>query len=102
MAGFCGQRKCLLQIDELCKIASVLGSFTADTWPEGEVLCKQMGFRLEPTAGQPLRELIPGASAAALDLIQALCQWQPGKRPTAAEALRHPFFEVPHLPNQHL
>ena len=40
--------------------------------------------------------------AAALDLIQALCQWQPGKRPTAAEALRHPFFEVPHLPNQHL
>ena len=37
---------------------------------------------------------IPRASTDALDLIARLCHWDPARRPTAAEALRHPFFQV--------
>lgn len=40
---------------------------------------------------------VPTASPAALDLIASLCHWNPDKRPTAAQALQHPFFQV-HLP----
>lgn len=44
---------------------------------------------------QALSSLIPGAGAAACDLMVALCSWDPEKRPTAAQALQHPFFQVP-------
>ena len=37
---------------------------------------------------------VPQASPAALDLISRLCQWDPSRRPTALEALQHPFFQV--------
>lgn len=37
---------------------------------------------------------VPQASPAALDLIASLCHWDPAKRPTAAQALQHPFFQV--------
>ena len=29
-------------------------------------------------------------------IVQRLCSWDPCKRPTAAEALQHPFFKVDH------
>jgi serine/threonine protein kinase len=43
---------------------------------------------------QALSSLIPGAGAAACDLMMALCSWDPEKRPTASQALQHPFFQV--------
>jgi len=26
--------------------------------------------------------------------LQAMCAWDPSKRPTASQALQHPFFQV--------
>lgn len=45
-------------------------------------------------AMQPIGSLVSGAGAAACDLMTALCSWDPAKRPTAAQALQHPFFQV--------
>ncbi|KAM3569793.1 hypothetical protein VYU27_008118 [Nannochloropsis oceanica] len=39
------------------------------------------------------KSLYPEASAPALDLLEKLLQWDPAKRPSAAEALSHPYFD---------
>ena len=48
------------------------------------------------SAADRLRSWLGGAAAraspAALDLLVKLLSWRPQERPTAAEALRHPFF----------
>ncbi|OIV92953.1 hypothetical protein TanjilG_20615 [Lupinus angustifolius] len=44
-------------------------------------------------AGVQLSSLIPSASVDAICLITSLCSWDPCKRPTASEALQHPFFQ---------
>ncbi|KAL6979973.1 cyclin-dependent kinase [Sarracenia purpurea var. burkii] len=36
---------------------------------------------------------MPFASVNAIDLVSSLCSWDPCKRPTALEALQHPFFQ---------
>ncbi|KAG0577393.1 hypothetical protein KC19_5G153000 [Ceratodon purpureus] len=41
-----------------------------------------------------LSQLIPNASPEAIDLISSMCVWDPTKRPTASQALQHPFFQV--------
>ncbi|XP_021770577.1 cyclin-dependent kinase F-3-like isoform X2 [Chenopodium quinoa] len=41
-----------------------------------------------------LSDIIPNASWEAVDLIGQLCSWDPLKRPTAEQALQHPFFNV--------
>lgn len=40
-----------------------------------------------------LYRLYPEAAAPALDLLEKLLHWDPSKRPTAAEALSHPYFD---------
>lgn len=45
---------------------------------------------------KPLHELFPTASDEALDLLQKLLQFNPANRPSAAEALRHPFVSQFH------
>ncbi|KAJ0809176.1 putative protein-serine/threonine kinase [Helianthus annuus] len=37
--------------------------------------------------------LIPNASADAVNLIVSLLSWDPSMRPTAMDALQHPFFD---------
>ena len=43
---------------------------------------------------QDMGALVPGASPTALDLITSLCSWDPAMRPTAAQALAHPYFQA--------
>ncbi len=53
-----------------------------------------MGFRFPQMPAQPLQKLVPTASPEAIDLMTAMCQWDPRRRPTAVQALQHPFFCV--------
>nr|XP_043609638.1 cyclin-dependent kinase F-4-like [Erigeron canadensis] len=55
--------------------------------------------------GVSISELLPCASPDAVDLIASLLSWHPKNRPTAMEALQHPFFNrcyyaPPLLPHQ--
>ena len=71
-----------------------MGSPTAQTWPEGMKLAAQMKFNFPQFSATPLQKLIPHASPEAIDLMTSLVHWDPAKRPTAAQALQHPFFQV--------
>lgn len=80
------------EIDEIFKICSVIGSPTHQTWPEGMKLAESMSFRFPEFPTIHLSQFLPSASRDAINLITSLCSWAPQKRPTAAEALQHPFF----------
>ncbi len=41
---------------------------------------------------QPLKELFPSSSDAALDLLDKLLKFDPSERITAADAIKHPYF----------
>jgi protein kinase len=82
------------EADELYKICSVLGTPTHQSWPEGMKLASAMNFRFPQFGTTPLSSLIPSASPEAIDLMTSLCHWDPNKRPTAAQALQHPFFQL--------
>eukprot|EP00245_Coleochaete_scutata_P016282 TRINITY_DN752_c0_g2_i1.p1 TRINITY_DN752_c0_g2~~TRINITY_DN752_c0_g2_i1.p1 ORF type:complete len:485 (-),score=79.85 TRINITY_DN752_c0_g2_i1:765-2219(-) len=82
------------EADEIYKICSVLGTPTQQTWPDGVKLAAAMNYRFPQFNTTPLAVLIPNASADAIDLMTALCSWDPNKRPTAAQTLQHPFFQV--------
>lgn len=88
------------EIDQIDRIANVLGApydcgVGAHVWVHGCELVKQheaLHSRSFPrTAPVPLSAVVPQANADGLDLISALLRWDPAKRLTARDALRHPF-----------
>ncbi|KAL2489796.1 Protein kinase superfamily protein [Forsythia ovata] len=81
------------EADEIYKICCVIGSPTKMKWPEGIKLASAINYQFPEVAGVDLSLLIPGVSEDAISLITSLCSWDPCKRPTALEALQHPFFQ---------
>ncbi|VVB12472.1 unnamed protein product [Arabis nemorensis] len=81
------------EADEIYKICSVIGSPTEETWLEGLNLANTINYQFPELPGVPLSSLMPSASEDAINLIARLCSWDPCNRPTAAEALQHPFFQ---------
>ncbi|KAL8214956.1 hypothetical protein R6Q57_004405 [Mikania cordata] len=74
------------------KICSVLGTPTEGSWFDGLEPARNMKYRFPDHPGVRLSELLPGASPAAVNLISSLLSWSPCARPTAEQALQHPFF----------
>jgi serine/threonine protein kinase len=70
-----------------------MGAPTQDTWAEGLQLALRMNFKFPNFSPTPLKKLIPNASPQAIEFLQLLLQYDPNKRPTAAEALEHPFLK---------
>ncbi|KAK6158517.1 hypothetical protein DH2020_005831 [Rehmannia glutinosa] len=81
------------EADEIYKICCVIGSPTKSEWTEGLELASAINYQFPQVAGVHLSVLLPGVSEDAISLIKSLCSWNPRKRPTAMEALQHPFFQ---------
>ncbi|XP_061109539.1 serine/threonine-protein kinase MAK-like isoform X5 [Conger conger] len=82
------------EVDEIFKICQVLGTVKKSDWPEGYQLAAAMNFRFPQCVPTNLKTLIPNASSEAISLMRDMLQWDPQKRPTAAQALRYPYFQV--------
>ncbi|XP_058093385.1 cyclin-dependent kinase F-3 isoform X2 [Magnolia sinica] len=82
------------ETDQIYKICCVLGTPDYTTWPEGMNLSRLLNFRFSEVMPANLSDIIPNASLEAIDLIAQLCSWDPQRRPTAEQALQHPFFHV--------
>ncbi|XP_037105262.1 serine/threonine-protein kinase MAK-like isoform X1 [Syngnathus acus] len=82
------------EVDEIFKICQVLGTLKKADWPEGHVLASSMNFRFPKCVPTCLSSLIPNASDEAITLMKDMLQWDPKKRPNAAQALRYPYFYV--------
>lgn len=82
------------EIDEIFKICSVLGTPSKDDWPEGFQLAAAMNFKFMQMKATPLKDLITNASPEAIQLMRDMMMWDPKKRPTCAQALRYPYFQV--------
>lgn len=82
------------EIDEIFKIFSVLGTPDKRDWPEGHQLASAMNFKFPQFSPTPLSSIIPNASKDAIMLMENMLRWNPSKRPTAHQSLRHPYFQV--------
>ncbi|GAA5988293.1 hypothetical protein JCM10908_002152 [Rhodotorula pacifica] len=87
------------EIDQVNKIFKLLGRPTEEMWPGFRKLPNAKSFNVE--AAQPysaLSRTFRYLTQAGLDLIQKLLTYDPEKRITAEEALRHPYFSESPLP----
>ncbi|EQC36303.1 CMGC/RCK/MAK protein kinase [Saprolegnia diclina VS20] len=80
------------EADQMCRICSILGTPTKESWPEGVSMVAHMQFKFPKCNAVPLKQLIPNASPAAIQLLVDLLQYDSGRRPTAAQALQYRFF----------
>lgn len=78
--------------DQITKICSVLGTPSPQTWPEGYRLAAKIGFSFPSFAPVALERIIPNASFDAIGLMTQMLAYDPQKRPTAADCLKHPYF----------
>ncbi|XP_029418680.1 serine/threonine-protein kinase MAK [Nannospalax galili] len=82
------------EVDEIFKICQVLGTPKKNDWPEGYQLASSMNFHFPQCVPINLKTLIPNASNEAIQLMTEMLSWDPKKRPTASQALKHPYFQV--------
>jgi len=80
------------EIDQLNVMFRILGTPSETVWPGVTRLpnYKQNFTKCEPT---PLENIFPGFDEDGLDLLGQMLQYQPEKRITAKNAIKHPFFK---------
>eukprot|EP00471_Norrisiella_sphaerica_P010326 CAMPEP_0184504198 /NCGR_PEP_ID=MMETSP0113_2-20130426/52335_1 /TAXON_ID=91329 /ORGANISM="Norrisiella sphaerica, Strain BC52" /LENGTH=150 /DNA_ID=CAMNT_0026893821 /DNA_START=591 /DNA_END=1043 /DNA_ORIENTATION=+ len=81
------------ELNQLSTIFGKLGTPTDDEWADRRNLkLSEMYEDWGKTEPVPWSVLFPTASKAAVDLLKKLLRFNPNKRLTAAEALRHEYF----------
>ena len=89
------------EIDQLYKVASVLGTPGRNDWSEGFGLANAMNFRFPTFQATHLSSVLGSrTSARAVSFLYAMLSWNPSWRSSAQEALRHSFFRSVANPNK--
>lgn len=80
------------------RMASILGTPTSSSWPEGIQLAKKCDMKFPNCSPAHLAQLVPDASKDAIDLLTEMLKWDPNKRGTASSLLQHSFFNKTPIP----
>lgn len=83
------------ELDQITRIHAILGTPPKELIQRIRKSAKNNPIKgdFPPQKGSGLAKLIPHASSTAIDLMLKLMEYDPQKRITAEEALRHPFFK---------
>eukprot|EP00742_Colponemidia_sp_Colp-10_P018169 GILJ01020964.1.p1 GENE.GILJ01020964.1~~GILJ01020964.1.p1 ORF type:complete len:320 (-),score=58.22 GILJ01020964.1:48-1007(-) len=81
------------ELDQIHKIHSIMGTPPQDLLQKLARHGTHMDFDFPVKQGTGIARLLPHASPDALDLLTKLLIYNPDDRPSARQALRHPFFK---------
>jgi serine/threonine protein kinase len=80
------------EIDELFRIFRTLGTPTEDMWP-GVSSYRDFKTTFPKWTPKPLSQVVTDLEPDGLDLMSQMLIYEPGKRISAVEAMKHPYFD---------
>mmetsp|Transcript_24404 Transcript_24404/g.38383 ORF Transcript_24404/g.38383 Transcript_24404/m.38383 type:complete len:389 (+) Transcript_24404:20-1186(+) len=87
------------EVHQCHQIVSCMGIPTEENWPGFKELKLSLSFK--PVAKTPLSKVIPAAKRDAIDLLEQLLTYDPNKRVSAEQALKHPYLTSAPEPSTH-
>ena len=90
--------RCNTEISMIGKVWELIGTPTADSWPSFTDLPACSSFTFVAVQPSLQKRFSARTTAAGVQLLQWLLEGDPSKRPTAQQALQHPYFREAPLP----
>merc|ERR1711998_451141 len=82
------------EADQMFKICTLMGTPSAQSWPEGLKLAQRMNFKFPQVAKTPLAQLCPNASSDGVQLMEDMLKYDPKRRPSCEKSLGYAWFSV--------